>query len=107
MYQTSVWRTVPEPVFLNCSEVHEMPSRDEFVVQFQTKNGHYTSFVPKQHVDALNRRMHAYIIADVSDGVLVLIPAETLTSGPRLIVEESEKDDLLTAGDWVASHGTK
>lgn len=107
MFQTSLWRTNPEPVSLNCSEVREMPSGDEFVVQFATKNGHYTSFVPKQHVDAINRRLHAYIVADVDDGVLVLIPAETLTSGPRLLVEESEKNKLLTAGNWVTTNGVE
>lgn len=84
-----------------------MPGRDEFVVQFETKNGHYTSFVPKEHVDADNRRMHAYIVADVDDGVLVLIPAETLTSGPRLLVEESERNELLTASNWVTSNGVE
>lgn len=106
MLQTSIWRTEPEPVSLNCSEVREMPGRDEFVVQFRTKNGNYTSFVPKQYVDAHNRRMYAYIVADVDNGVLVLIPAETLTSGPRLLVEESERNELLTAGNWVSSYGT-
>ena len=107
MFQTSIWRTEPEHVLLNCSEVRDMPGRDEFVVQFRTKNGNYTSFVPKQYVDADNRRMHAYIVADVDEGVLVLIPAETLTSGPRLVVEESEKNELLTAGNWVTSYGTE
>lgn len=105
MFQTSLWRTEPEPVLLNCSNVREMPDRDEFVVQFQTKNGHYTSFVPKQHVDASSLRMHAYIVADVAEGVLVLIPAETLTSGPRLLVEESERDELLTTSNWVTGNG--
>ncbi len=107
MLQTSLWRTNPEPVLLNCSEIREMPSRDEFVVQFETKNGHYTCFVPKQHVDADNRRLHAYIVADVNEGVLVLIPAETLTSGPRLFVEESERDQVLTESNWVTNNGTK
>ena len=107
MFQTSLWRTNPEPVLLNCSEVREIPGGDEFVVQFATRNGHYTSFVPKQHVDAINRRLHAYIVADVDDGVLVLIPAETLTSGPRLLVEESEKNMLLTASNWVTSNGVE
>ncbi|MCY4415318.1 MAG: hypothetical protein OXE87_03280 [Chloroflexi bacterium] len=107
MFQTSLWRTNPEHVLLNCSEVREMPGGDEFVVQFTTKNGHYTSFVPKQHVDAINRRLHACIVADVDDGVLILIPAETLTSGPRLLVEESERKELLTVGDWVTSNGIK
>ena len=96
MLKTSVWRADPEPVLLNCLEVREMPGRDEFVVQFQTEKGHYTSFVPKQFVDADNRRMEAFIVADVDEGVLVLIPAETLTSGPRLVVAESERNELLS-----------
>ena len=107
MFQISNWRTEPEHVLLNCSEVRYMPDRDEFVVQFRTKNGNYTSFVPKQYVDADNRQMHAYIVADVDGGVLVLIPAETLTSGPRLLVKESERDELLTASDRVSSYGIK
>ena len=103
MFQTSTWRAEPEHVLLHCSEVRDMPGRDEFVVQFRTKNGNYTCFVPKQYVDAHNFRMQAYIVADVKGGVLVLIPAETLTSGPRLLVEESERNELLTAGALVSS----
>ncbi len=47
MFRPTAWRVEPEPVFLNCSEVREMPGLDEFVVQFSTRKGHYTSFVPK------------------------------------------------------------
>lgn len=107
MFTTSHWRTEPEPVFLHCSKVLQMPGRDEFVVQFKTKNGHYTSFVPKQHVDADNLRLQACIVADVDEGVIVLIPAETLTSGPRLLVEEDERNDVLTVGNWVTSNGVE
>ena len=106
MLKTSRWRTVPEPVLLNCSEVREL-GRDEFVVQFRTKNGNHTSFVPREHVDADNCRMHAFIVADVDEGVYVLIPAETLISGPRILVEESERDKLLTAKDWVTNNGVE
>lgn len=80
---------------------------DEFVVQFQTRNGNYTSFVPKEHVDAPGRRMHAFIVADVNEGVLVLLPAETLISGSRIVVEDSERDKLLTASDWVTDNGVE
>ena len=107
MFQTSLWRTNPEPVLLNCSEVRQIPNRDEFVVQFETKSGHYTSFVPKQYVDADKCGLHAYIVADVDSGVLVLMPAETLTSGPRLVVEESERNKLLTASNWVNGNGVE
>lgn len=107
MFRMSDWRADPEPVLLNCSEVREMPSQDEFVVQFRTRNGHYTSFVPKQHVDAETRQIHAFIVADVNEGVLVLIPAETLTSGPRILVEESERNEVLAAKNWVNSNGVE
>ena len=97
MIQDAPSRTIPQPVFLKCSKISEIPSEDEFVVQFQTQNGHYTSFVPKQDVDLPNRRMKALIVAEVEDGVIVLMPAETLTSGPRLRVQNCEIDELLTS----------
>ena len=106
MLKTSRWRTVPEPVLLNCSEVHEL-GQDEFVVQFKTKNGNYTSFVPREHVDADSCQMHAFIVADVDEGVYVLIPAETLISGPRILVEDSEKGELLTSSNWVTGNGVE
>ena len=107
MFQTSLWRTDPEPVLLNCSDVRQMPNGHEFIVQFETNSGHYTSFVPKQYVDADKRGLCSYIVADVAGGVLVLLPAETLTSGPRLVVEDSERNQLLTASNWVNGNGTE
>ena len=106
MFKASRWRVDPEPVLLNCSEVREL-GEDEFVVQFKTKNGNHISFVPKEHVDAENFQMHAFIVADVDEGVYVLIPAETLISGPRILVEESEREDLLTFRNWVAGNGVE
>ena len=99
MFQLSPWRVHPEHILVQCSQVWEMPGRDEFIVQFDTNHGHYTSFVPKQNMDAPNRRMHACIVADVADGVLILLPADTLTSGPRLLVDRSEMHDLIVSAD--------
>ena len=105
MLEMPTWRMVPEPVLINCLKVHELPNSKEYIVQFKSQRGNFTSFVPKQHVDPVRKGLHALIIADVRDkGYLVGLPVETLTSGPRLLVFESEKDDVLTFRDWAANH---
>lgn len=96
MLTLPAWREVPEPVLINCSQVKVMPDGEEYIVQFECQRGNFTSFVPKQYVDAENRKLHALIIADVQDkGVLLALPEETLTSGRRLLVFEDEKDQVL------------
>ena len=96
MLMMPVWREAPEPVLINCLQVREMPDKEEYIVQFECRRGNFTSFVPKQYVDAENLKLHALIIADVQDkGVLLALPEETLTSGPRLLVFEEEKNQVL------------
>ena len=96
MLTLPAWREVPEPVLINCSQVKVMPDEEEYIVQFECQRGNFTSFVPKQYVDAENRKLHALIIADVQDkGVLLALPEETLTSGRRLLVFEDEKYQVL------------
>ena len=101
------WRVEPEPVLVNCQNVKTLPQSSECIVQFQTKGGHFTSFVPSRHVNPADKQLHAFIIADVDQGVLVDIPAETLTSSSRILVLDSEKDSLLSFHDWVAANGSQ
>ena len=64
-------------------------------MQFETNGQEYISFVPARFVNEDNRGLGACIIADVSGGVLVDIPADTLSSGPRVMVRDSERDAVL------------
>jgi hypothetical protein len=106
MIKIPEWRLNPEPVLLNCLKVKDLPDQDECIVQFQTRDGHFTSFVPKQHVYPDEKRLKAVIIADVDGGILVDIPAETLTSGPRLLILDGEKESVLTFKNWMVQNGT-
>lgn len=106
MIKVPEWRDNPQAVFVNCLTVHEFPGHDEYIVQFQTHEGHFTSFVPKRYVIPDEKYMYAAIIADVEGGVLVDIPAETVTCGPRLKVLKSEMDSVLTLKDWTAKNGS-
>ena len=101
MIKIPEWRQDPEPVLINCLKVHPWPQFGEYIVQFETQRGHFTSFVPMQHVNPEGKFLHAFIIADVEDGLLVALPAETVTSGPRIQVSNAEKDSVLTFRDWV------
>ena len=104
MVKIPEWRVNP---FVNCLTVHELPEHQECIVQFQTQGGNFTSFVPKRYVIPDGKYLYAAIIADVADGVLVDIPAETLTSGPRLLVRNSEMDSVLTFEDWTVKNGSQ
>ena len=108
MLTMPTWRTAPQPVLINCLKAHEMPNQEEYIVQFECQRGHFTSFVPKEHVDPEALKLHAFIIADVQDkGVLVALPEETLTSGPRLLVFEDEIGEVLEFKDWRAQNGSQ
>ena len=99
------WRNEPQEVWVNCSNVKPLGRDNEFVVHFAANGEEYVSFVPEQYVNEANCRLQAVIIAEVDGGLLVDIPAETLTSGPRILVNDVEKDTVLTFSAWDASHG--
>lgn len=88
MIEIPRWRPEPELVWIPCKTVRQLPDLKEFVVQFDIDGQEYTSFVPARFVDEDNSGLGACIIADVNAGVLVDIPADTLTSGPRLLVRD-------------------
>lgn len=89
------WRPEPELVWISCKTVRELPQLREFIVQFDMMGEEFTSFVPERFVDFQNKRIPGAIIADVDGGVLVDLPAETLTSGVRIKVLDSVKDSFL------------
>lgn len=107
MIQTPKWRVQPEPVLVNCIDVQEWPSGNDFVVQFQTLAGQFTAFVQKRFVKVEEKALLAAIIADIDGGVLVDIPTETINSGPRLVIRDEERDKVLIFDNWVINHGVK
>ena len=104
--QIPKWRMEPQQVWVNCQNIKESDLPEELIVQFKSNGEHFTSFVPKRFVNSAERRLQAIIIADVEEGLLVDIPAETLTSGPRILVTDSEKEQVLTFQHWVHKNGT-
>ncbi len=84
-----------ESVWLLCQVVKANPQLREYIVQFKANGKQYVSFVPEKFVNTDNNGLWARIVADVDDGVLVRIPAETLTSGPQVIVQDCERNSVL------------
>jgi hypothetical protein len=70
----------------------------ELIVQFAVNGEWFTSFVPEEFVDKANKRLMGLIVADFDDSWLVDIPAETLTSGPRIQVPDPEKGSAVVMG---------
>ncbi len=99
------WRMDPEQVWLQCGDMTEL-NEGEAVVHFMANKEQYVSFVPKRFLDMIHHRLQALVIADVEGGLLVDIPAETLTSGPRIFVPESEQDAVLVFSGWNTGNGS-
>ena len=100
------WRIQPEQVWVRCLNIKDLGRDEEFVVQFAANGKEYVSFVPKRFVNEADRLLQALIIADVDGGLLVDIPVETLTSGPRILVAEGERDSVLTFSGWAQPYDT-
>lgn len=102
MIEIPRWRFEPELVWLRCQIIKKHPHTDkEFIVQFKTNGEQFVSFVPSRFVNLEKSGIGACIIADVSGGVLVEIPAETLTSGARMVVWDGERDAVLMPFEQV------
>lgn len=95
------WRISPEPVRIKCSTIENTERSGELIVQFKTNGNTFTSFVPETFVDRHAFKLQGAIVADFDEFWLVDLPAETLTSGPRILVPKSE-DGLLI--ERVAVH---
>ena len=89
------WRQVQQPVWIACTEIRELPELEEYVVQFMANGKQYTAFVPTEYIDFRRRALSGQIIADIDEGVLVDIPTETMNSGPRIIVTDSETSTVF------------
>lgn len=88
MIEIPRWRAEVKPVWIYCKTIRPLPDGKETIVQFDLEGKEYTSFVQNRFVNHDNSGLGACIIADVSDGVLVDIPSDTFTTGPRLLVKD-------------------
>lgn len=90
------WKVPPEPVQIKCTVIRDSGHPGELIVQFESKREKYTAFVPDFVVDRERQTIYAYIVAEVDpDAWLVDLPAETLTTGPRIRVDKDEEGKLL------------
>lgn len=87
MIEIPRWRAEQKPVWIPCKTVRQLDP-NEFIVQFDLDGKEYTSFVPARFVNEENSGLGACIVADVNEGVLVDIPAETFTCGRRLLIRD-------------------
>ncbi len=103
MQRPPVWRTDPESVWIHCKPIdwdaQPYQALGELVVHFSLGGKMYTTFAPRELIDVQRNLMQAAIIADCDDDLLVQIPAETLTSGPRFLVSEVEESMVRTSGE--------
>ena len=95
MTDTPRWRAEQKPVWIFCKNIKPLPQLHEFVVQFDADGQEFTSFVPERFVNLDNSGLGGCIVADVEAGVLIDIPADTFTSGTRILVRNSEMDSVL------------
>jgi hypothetical protein len=91
--QVPIWRGQSVPVWIQCQSVarHNFLLPYEVAAHFEVGGEQFTSFVNEKFVDEDNKRLSGAIIADFNDGWLVDIPAETLTSAPRLLVPKADQ----------------
>ena len=89
------WRSKPEQVWISCQDVREIDPGDELLVQFLANGETYISFVHKRFVHRDKKWLQGYIVADWDDDLLVDLPAETLTSGCRILVRHAEQGVVL------------
>lgn len=86
----------PEPVWIALQEVKELSYPEECLVQFKVHGEQFVSFVPRKYVDLEKKLMYGVVFAEYEGNLLVDIPAETLTSGPRIRVPKDEIESFLT-----------
>ena len=99
------WRIDPDRVWLKCEDMRDL-NKDEAMVQFVANGERYLSFVPQWFLDKPRLMLQALVIADVEGGLLVDIPVETLTSGPRIFVPTGEKEAVLDFAGWGSRNGS-
>ena len=96
MLQVPAWRVEPQQVWISCQQIRDVASPGELLVQFRTNGQTYTALVPERFVDREAKGLQGFIIADWNDDLLVDIPTETFTSGPRILVRNDEQHSVLT-----------
>jgi len=91
------WIWPPLQGSLKCYYVGRGDVEWQRAVQFEIDERKYLSLVPKEAVDEEQKTMMISIIGLLEDGTyLIDLPAETLTSGPRLRIR---KDDPVLVYD--------
>lgn len=95
MQMIPTWRPEPERVLIRCQFVKKGSRPEELIVQFKVNGDEYTAFVPDHLVDIDIPGLQALIIGDYGDSLLIDLPTETLTTGSRIRVPQSEKEAVI------------
>ena len=94
--QLPEWWSEPEPVDLKVNHIGQVDAfPGECLVGFQINGENFTGFFPSKFVNQKKKVLSALIVADVDNGWLVRIPAETFQGGPQVVVPHCEKETLI------------
>ena len=95
MQMIPTWRPEPEQVWIRCQTVKKGSRPEELLVKFKVNGDEYMAFVPEHLVNTDIPGLMALIIGDYGDNVLIDLPTETLTTGSRISVPESEMESVI------------
>ena len=93
------WRPEPKLVWIKCQVIKDGSHPTELIVQFKVNGKEYMAFVPDHYVDREISGLQGLIVADYGDSWLIDLPTETLTSGSRIRVPDSEKAAVVMPVD--------
>ena len=77
------------------------PQPHELTIQFKINGDEFKAFVPDVYVYQAAKTLAGFIVADYGDSWLIDIPTETLTSGSRIRVPDTEKKFSHSGGSLM------
>lgn len=86
----------PREVHIRTVEIRVGPGPGEYTVKIRINGDELISFVPSGSVNEQQQILRAVRIGELESDWLIDLPAETLTSGPRIRVPKDQEETLFT-----------
>lgn len=92
------WIAPPREIRIRCEKITKIGNSEELMIYIKINGEDFTAFIPPTMdfiINTVEKTIKAFLVAKFDEDLLVDLPVETLTSGPRIRIPKAHIDEVV------------